>query len=268
MLIMVACNPAAQPATPTIGPAGDETGAVTPQPPTPGAENNLANTQWTLVSFGPPGQETPVATGSTVTLEFDAAGQAGGTGGCNSFGSEYTVQDNTLSFGDIVSTLIACEDESIMAQEQQYYEALRSAGRFEVAADRLTIWYGGEAGTLNFVPLTPSAEPTAPPVAGNSLANTQWMLDSFGPAGSEMPVATGSTVTLGFDAAGQASGSGGCNSYGSEYTVQDSAISFGPIVSTQRACLDENVTQQEQAYFQALQSADQFELAADSLTIS
>jgi heat shock protein HslJ len=163
MLTMVACNPAAQPATPTIGPAGDETGTATPQPPTPGAENNLANTQWTLVSFGPPGQETPVIPGSAVTLEFDAAGLTGGTGGCNSFGSEYTVQDNILSFGEIVSTLIACEDESITAQEQQYYEALRSAGRFEVAADRLTIWYGGEAGTLNFVPLTPSAEPTTSP---------------------------------------------------------------------------------------------------------
>lgn len=117
----------------------------------PTADNPLANTQWQLESFGPVGAETPVVEGSTVTLEFDATGQAGGSGGCNSYGTEYQVQNGTLVFGEIVSTLMACADENIGEQEQQYYQALETAGEFEVSGDRLTIYYNDGQGVLNFV---------------------------------------------------------------------------------------------------------------------
>jgi hypothetical protein len=43
----------------------------------------LENTHWSLVSFGPPGAETPLVEGSTITLLL-ADGQAGGLGGCKS----------------------------------------------------------------------------------------------------------------------------------------------------------------------------------------
>ena len=142
----------------------DETGAVIRSPQIssvaePGgsemteepAADALANTAWQLESFGPVGAETPVVEGSTVTLQFDGAGQAGGNGGCNSFGTEYQVQNGTLSFGEIASTLMACADEGISEQEQQYYQALESVGEFEVSGDRLTIFYNDGQGVLNFV---------------------------------------------------------------------------------------------------------------------
>lgn len=115
------------------------------------AEHSLANTIWMLVAFGEPGAETPVIEGSTITLEFDAKGQAGGMGGCNSYGGSYSVNEGKLKFGEIVSTLIACTDQAITDQEQQYLQALRSASRFTVNDTGLTILYNDEKGVLNFV---------------------------------------------------------------------------------------------------------------------
>lgn len=107
-----------------------------------GTADPLAGTQWQLVSYGPPGAETPVLSGSRVTLTFDTAGQIAGHGGCNSYGGRYTITDNQLQFSDVVSTLMACADSAVTNQEQAYLDALRSAGVFALSDDRLFIQYG------------------------------------------------------------------------------------------------------------------------------
>jgi heat shock protein HslJ len=100
--------------------------------------------------MGTAGAETPVIEGSTVTLEFQTDGQAGGSAGCNSYGGGYQVQGDTLSFDQLNSTLMACVDEAMMQQETEYFQALQSTGRFELADNQLTIWYDGGQSALNF----------------------------------------------------------------------------------------------------------------------
>jgi putative lipoprotein len=126
-------------------PGGEGTATATLAAPTPTAEkaetpseeNNLANTNWTLQSFGPVG-ETPVIGETALTLLFESEGQVSGNGGCNSFSGSYEVEGNQLVFNDIVSTLRACADENLTAQEQQYVGALQTAGEFEQTTDQLT----------------------------------------------------------------------------------------------------------------------------------
>jgi heat shock protein HslJ len=55
-----------------------------------------------------------------------------------------------LNFREIITTEMACEGAGIMEQEQRYYQALQSAGEFEIAGDELRITYGGGEGTLIF----------------------------------------------------------------------------------------------------------------------
>jgi len=115
-----------------------------------------------------------VVAGSTVTLEFGADGQATGTAGCNAYGGRYQVQGGSISFQEIVSTLMACADEQVMGQEQQYLQALGTTGKFEISGDRLTIAFDSGQGALKYaranavtIP-TPAPTPTTGGTAGNA----------------------------------------------------------------------------------------------------
>lgn len=147
-------------------------------------ESNLAYTKWMLVSFEKSGVETPVTVGSSITLEFDSQGQIGGSGGCNIYGTQYEVRDNMISFGKITRTLVACEQEGIGHQEQTYFQALELAGRFELASDRLTIWYGDQGDKLNFVAAA-NATPTVPPIAPSTSTPTAPLTPTAGSGSSE-----------------------------------------------------------------------------------
>jgi heat shock protein HslJ len=99
------------------------------------------------------------------------------------------------------------------------------------------------------------------------LAGTDWRLVSLGPAGGEASLVAGTTVTLKFGEDGRASGSTGCNNYSGTYQVRGDTISFGRLISTRRACLDQNANQQEQRFLAALESANRFRLTSNRLTI-
>jgi heat shock protein HslJ/photosystem II stability/assembly factor-like uncharacterized protein len=165
--------PAAQePATaesPTAAPAETSEPPVeataTPEP-TAGAAgaDPLAGTSWLLASFGPVGAEQEVAAGSRVTLLFQAGGNAGGNAGCNSYGGAYEVDGETISFAEIASTLMACED-GIIELEGSYLAALQSAVSFRLEDGRLVISYDGGRSSLIFVR---EGEATAPPAGEES----------------------------------------------------------------------------------------------------
>jgi heat shock protein HslJ len=118
----------------------------------------LAGTNWTLTGLGADAS-TPVVADTTVTLAFDSAGHAGGDSGCNSFGGDYTTSGETISFGALISTMMACMDSNVMDQEQAYLAALNSADRYALANDQLTIWYDG--GMLIFTAAAATPVPTA-----------------------------------------------------------------------------------------------------------
>ncbi|HET6976308.1 MAG TPA: META domain-containing protein [Pyrinomonadaceae bacterium] len=99
------------------------------------------------------------------------------------------------------------------------------------------------------------------------LAGTEWRLVSFGPSGAEADIVAGTTVTLKFGEDGRASGSTGCNSYSGTYQVRGDNISFSRLISTRRACLDQNANQQEQRFISALEAANRFRLSSNRLTI-
>ena len=135
---------------PTTPPAANTPGATEEAPAAGENAEVLENSKWQLTLFGTPDAETPVVTGSTITLEFSAEGQAGGSAGCNTYGGSYEVQGDQVVFGEMVSTLMACADQAMMEQEMVYLAALQSAGRFEVNDGTLKIWHDDEEGVLVF----------------------------------------------------------------------------------------------------------------------
>jgi heat shock protein HslJ/chitodextrinase len=81
----------------------------------------------------------------------------------------------------------------------------------------------------------------------------------------------GTTVSLKF-ANGTASGFGGCNSYNGPYTTTlaegpTNGINIGPVTSTGALCSDE-INAQEQTYLSNLQSATQYTISGNTLTLT
>lgn len=112
----------------------------------------LVDSSWQLATYGAPDAQITVIGATPITLVFGNGGQVSGDGGCNAYSGTYQVADNTLAFGEMVSTLRACVDADVTDQEQEYLQALQSAGRFERTAEVLAIWYDNQASVLNFVP--------------------------------------------------------------------------------------------------------------------
>lgn len=137
----------------------DETGSIIRLAPSEGAaENNLENTHWTLVAFGPPDGEHPLPVANIILLM--ANGQAGGFGGCNAYGTTYQIDGNTITFGEITSTLRACEDSDLTDQEQRYFQALESASQFERQDNLLLLSDDSGTTVLTFeTPLTAYPNP-------------------------------------------------------------------------------------------------------------
>ncbi len=114
-------------------------------------DNGLTQTEWRLTSFGPRDAPATVIEGSLTTIKFGADGRVGGNGGCNSYGGNYQLRDDSLSLSRIISTKRACVDQRAMEQEQRFLGALESVRTFSLKDDRLTIFYDGGRSALHFV---------------------------------------------------------------------------------------------------------------------
>jgi len=113
--------------------------------------NELAETQWVLLSYGSPDAEIALVEGNLITLEFGAEGQVAGSSICNSYVAEYDVHEDTLMFVNVTSAQIPCEGNTVTQQEADYLQALKSASTFQLSGDTLIIAYNGGSATLTLM---------------------------------------------------------------------------------------------------------------------
>jgi putative lipoprotein len=74
-------------------------------------------------------------------LTFDGKGNVTGNGGCNSLGGKYSVDGDQITFTDITSTLMACDDAR-MAQESAVTQVLSGTTEYEIKDNTLTLTNG------------------------------------------------------------------------------------------------------------------------------
>ncbi len=144
--LLAACG--AAPSGSTENPTPETAATATPA----GAE--LVGTAWRLVEYGPAEASVAAMTEPAVTATFETDGRFGGSGGCNSYGGTWTLDGQSLTLGEVVSTLMACADNAAMQQETAYFAALRSVTTSQVAGDELTLDYAG--GRLRFARTQPA----------------------------------------------------------------------------------------------------------------
>lgn len=96
-----------------------------------------------------------------------------------------------------------------------------------------------------------------------SLPGSEWQLVDL--AGT--PIVHGAQPTLAFPEVGRVAGNGSCNRFTGTVSVEGDIIKMGALASTRMACMDNNISQQEDTYLKLLQAATHFSYQYPYLSI-
>jgi len=91
-----------------------------------GSGHDLWGTSWRLEDLA----GTEALDDVEATLSFPEAGQVQGNGSCNRFTGTVTISGDSISFGPLAVTKMACP-EPVMAQEDLFLKALNEATVFD-----------------------------------------------------------------------------------------------------------------------------------------
>ncbi len=215
-----------------------------------GVDVDLEGTSWTLDWLD--GQAVVPGGDGKATLIF-GEGRAHGNATCNIFSGTYERDGDTLSFGMLMSTLMACDG---LAQETASLAALESVAVYRVQDGKL---YLANAVGEDVLALSPMQH--AP------LVGTTWQLGSLNSGTGVVSVLQGTEITATFDGE-QVTGSAGCNRYSSSATVDGNQLSIGLAGSTRMFCSQrEGTMEQEAAYLEALSTAISLRIEGNALSL-
>jgi len=208
---------------------------------------DLDGTSWILTGIA----DTDLSPDLVGTLIF-ADGQAAGSATCNRYSGNYESDGSDLSFGPLMTTMMACLDPT---PEADFMAAMEQVASYQVVDEQLLLVDGNGNTVLTFKP-----QPT-------SLSGTSWQLLSYHTDSAMVSVIAESEITATFDDE-RINGSAGCNSYFAAVETDGSQLSLGPAGSTRKLCPQpEGVMEQEMAYLQAIQNAASYQVEGNKLTL-
>jgi heat shock protein HslJ len=97
---------------------------------------------WKLMSYGPPNDPIPAVPDTEAGITFNEDGTLTGHSGCNGFGGKYAVEGDQVTFSEVVSTLMAC-DEPRMSQENVVHQVLTDTATYKIEGNKLTLTNNG-----------------------------------------------------------------------------------------------------------------------------
>lgn len=111
-----------------------------------GGTSGLSGTAWRLEDLGGAG----VLDRAEATLEFPEAGRVAGSGSCNRFFGSVEISGESIRFGQMGSTRMACP-EAVGMQEDKYLKALQDAERYTLDGPMLLVYSKGMEKPLRFM---------------------------------------------------------------------------------------------------------------------
>ena len=218
--------------------------------------NKLTSRRWNLIEIRGAKTES-----STAFVEFNGAEKRfAGNAGCNRMFGKFVTNGNEIKLSEIGTTKIFCSQEGVMKLESDFIKALETVNRFEQTGSLLNFYAGNDL-IVKF-----SAEKVKPDNFGDSgLAEKKWILTSI--AGKSLPKIKAVPFMV-FDKQKQsAGGDSGCNSFGGNYKTEADKISFSELISTQRACIEDERANIEREFLGGLQKANRFEISSGKLNL-
>jgi heat shock protein HslJ len=217
----------------------------------PATGDGLAGSAWLLSEVG----GAPVPSGTDATLVF-GDDHAGGFAGCNQFVASYETDGvSTLTFGEVATTMIACDDAT-NEFEQTYLTSLGSVASYVPQDAGLTLVDADGTNVLVYSAGAPAS------VEG------PWIVTGFnnGQEAVVSPATEETTPSISFQPDGTVEGFSGCNTFGGGYSVDDTAIAIGPLFSTMMSCGEETDTAAAQ-FLTALEAATTWAVSGSTLEL-
>jgi heat shock protein HslJ len=117
----------------------DQPGSAAPSPSRSAGSTPLETTRWRLAELN--GRQATVVEGRREPhLIFDAdSARVGGATGCNLLGGPFTSSGDSLTFGALITTKMACMESNLMDQERDFLGALSNTARYEIRGDTLLL---------------------------------------------------------------------------------------------------------------------------------
>ncbi len=207
----------------------------------------LEGTEWRLVKALLSGAYANIPAEVEATLQM-AGGKAGGSGGCNQWFADYTLDGPSLSFGQVGSTLMMCTGPG--GDVETFYLAdLASITSWAIEGATLTL--SGDVGpVLAFEPRASSA----PSLDGG------WAIVAYNDGQGTLVAIDDGTAILDVTG-GQLSGTAGCNRFMGTVTQDGGTIAVSQLGSTEMYC--EGLMDREAAVLASLQASTQVQRADD-----
>lgn len=112
---------------------------------------NIAG-EWKLVSYGDAVDPTPAIPNVDTSIKFDSNDQLSGNVGCNGFGGNYELSGNKITFSEIMSTIMYCEETSMQEQGVLGVFSDNLVLQIQLNGDALTITSANGASVVNLAP--------------------------------------------------------------------------------------------------------------------
>lgn len=221
--------------------------------------SDVEGIQWTLTYAN--GREV---TSALAYIEIARDGKFTGSTGCNRMFGAAIVRPQRISFSGIGSTKKMCKLQAGSVSEPAFFEAMAKADRYTRTGNTLHIYDRRGRTLMRFIRLT-KQPPVEEPAGEATLENRKWVLESIRNRRTFAPI-KGAFVN--FDAAKKsAGGDSGCNVFGGQYSVTGARIRITDIVSTMRACIEDDRMAVEREFLDGLRTANRYEIRNDRLRL-
>jgi putative lipoprotein len=212
-----------------------------------GQARSLQGTEWKLLeAYG------KTIRNSSAGIEFaDNGSRFTGNTGCNHMFGTSNVRGRNIDFRGIGTTRRACKMMPGSVTENDFLKALRDTSRYDQTGKMLRLMDRRGRTLLTFSRVREERSST-------TLDSKKWVLEQIKRRQTfvALPYAF-----INFDAAkGTVGGNTSCNVFGGEYKANGNSITFSDLISTMRACIEDNKMSVERDMLDGLRDARRFEL--------
>ena len=212
-----------------------------------GEERSLPGTQWKLVEAN--GKTVKI---SSAAIEFSENGSRfTGNTGCNQMFGSYDLRGRNIEFRGIGTTKRMCKMMPGSVTENAFLQSMRDTSRYNQKGKTLQLMDRRGRTLLKFSRVENDR-------SSARLDSRKWVLEQIKGRQTFVPLPY---AFVKLDAAkGSAGGNTSCNSFGGQYEANGSSIVFSDLISTMRACIEDNKMSVEREMLDGLRAARRYEI--------